>query len=600
MQVRVLVPLFLLCALGCQRTNPAHLAGPSPDLGPPIAAAPWPGFSTSSTRIDFGDVLVDGQLQRALTIINTDAEPHSLAEAALEGDDANQFALDGSGCVARRYPGGSDCTLTVDFTPGHAGMARARLLLLSDTGDRTTVDLAGTANAGAPLLKVSPTHFDFPPLEAGSSSFADFGLHNVGDGTASFDVRLDGDDVFQLRSGSCHGQLHPSQACAVSVTFAPKAARAYAAQLVITSSSGPSLTVAIAGTGHVPAALALTASGTFSDQFLGDPFQTVTYHVANHGADATGALLVHLDDTAGGGFVVDSDGCNGQVLSGGAGCDIQVRLAPTTNGLQLAGLSVSGTPGGYVSATLQSTVKEHASLFLQFGNPDFGKVSDSITKKLTFEIEGDELVGPLTADIAHGDLSGFTIATADSTCLGGQVFKQFDTCTIVVAFTARVVGQFQDQLTVAGPPLAAPSRQALHAELFSSSPLRFRPFYVAFGSQLSQPTSRSFTLQNMGTTDATALQLQLTGDGYSLSADDCSGHVLPSGGTCQAQVTFTPTVSGDFSGKLTATNNGDHGVAAFDANALIAPLPFTFTRARSSQAPCDSSASEGGLSCARP
>ena len=90
--------------------------------------------------------------------------------------------------------------------------------------------------------------------------------------------------------------------------------------------------------------------------------------------------------------------------------------------------------------------------------------------------------------------------------------------------------------------------------------LSLNPSSVAFGSvKVGSSQTNSVTLSNAGGSDLTVNQAALSGAGFSTS-NLALPLTLPAGGTASLSVTFAPTATGSFTGKVTFTNSDSSNV----------------------------------------
>ena len=102
----------------------------------------------------------------AVTIANTGAQPLHVADVAITGADAGDYAVSADGCRGVTIAPDGRCTVTVRFTPGGPGARPATLSFLANTagGSAHSVDLGGTgaepsvapAPPPAPPVAVTP------------------------------------------------------------------------------------------------------------------------------------------------------------------------------------------------------------------------------------------------------------------------------------------------------------------------------------------------------------------------------------------------------------------------------------------------------------
>jgi uncharacterized repeat protein (TIGR03803 family) len=110
------------------------------------------------------------------------------------------------------------------------------------------------------------------------------------------------------------------------------------------------------------------------------------------------------------------------------------------------------------------------------------------------------------------------------------------------------------------------------------------PPSVNFSNQALNQTSapKGVGLKNSGTSLLVVGGVTITGSGFAISADTCSGATLRIGKLCKVSITFTPTVPGKVTGTLAFTDNASNspqtaplsGTGAEPATLLPASVPF--------------------------
>lgn len=102
--------------------------------------------------------------------------------------------------------------------------------------------------------------------------------------------------------------------------------------------------------------------------------------------------------------------------------------------------------------------------------------------------------------------------------------------------------------------------------------LAIAPASHNFGTvAINGTASQSFTISNSGEGDCTGLMVDVDGAGFSLGATDCGG-TLGAGESCSADVDFSPTAAGNFSGSLDADANEDSASAALSGAGSVDPV----------------------------
>ncbi len=237
---RMLAPaLMLVLGLLALAAGPAQAAPPDPS---PLLAQP--------AAQDFGLVPVDqGEQSTNVWIQNAGSVDVQLSAATLDGDSA--FRVTSDGCAGQLLAAGQGCNLGVGFDPA-AGDAYAATLHVPTSGF-ADLDVALRGVGGVEQVTLDPPALDFAALAAGDSAVRTLRLTNSGSLPFQFIVAIpSGGDVgaFHVEHDGCSlQQLATGAACDMAVRFAPSAAGAYAATLLLVGGSSQPVVVQMHGSG---------------------------------------------------------------------------------------------------------------------------------------------------------------------------------------------------------------------------------------------------------------------------------------------------------------------------------------------------------------
>jgi hypothetical protein len=164
------------------------------------------------------------------------------------------------------------------------------------------------------------------------------------------------------------------------------------------------------------------------------------------GAPRTGMLAISLSGAGASDFT--AEGCSG-ALDPGAGCAIAVHFLPASAGAKSATLTVSGSPGGVVTASL--TGKALPEFELSPASYDFGEVPQGTPPiSTTFTFKNNRATS-ITYDffVSEAGLSPFSLGTGH-TCVKNGMLLSGGSCTINVLFKGGswLGYQYRDQLAV--------------------------------------------------------------------------------------------------------------------------------------------------------
>jgi hypothetical protein len=310
-----------------------------------------PILSVAPTSFDFGSELVgETSDPHTFTVTNAGTAPLFIGQVSLAGTDAGAFAIGTEDCSGFSLEPGEECTVDVTFKPTSGADFSARLEL-SGNAPTASVDLAGTGVA--PAFSVSPTSVDFGPRLIGAAGAAEtVSVTNAGSAPLEIDtVLVTGTNPadFAIEGDECSGEtLAPAGECSVAVTFAPTAAAARAANLVL-AGNAPSAVVPLQGTGTFPVFAASPTSLDFGAAQIGGTTaaQTVTLTSAGTGPVTVGQVSVGGAAPGSFAIVAGSDECSGETLAPAATCTVEVAFAPTAAGSLEATLVFAGSAPSY-------------------------------------------------------------------------------------------------------------------------------------------------------------------------------------------------------------------------------------------------------------
>jgi hypothetical protein len=212
------------------------------DKGPPILE-----LDPSSRHVDFGEVGVDDEKTKRLTVYNRgNAElhitnmtfPYGFAAKSNECED-KQVVIEAQG----------SCKVMITFLPTQAIPYSDNLVISSNAvGEPTQVKLSGEGIIYKPVLGVQPDSLKFEKVEIGTESQTQLlTLLNKGKGKLTVQ-KLTPPDGFLVTKDECSGQTiepKPESRCQIGVTFKPDGAnepKDYEDSLTIEMENGDSPT----------------------------------------------------------------------------------------------------------------------------------------------------------------------------------------------------------------------------------------------------------------------------------------------------------------------------------------------------------------------
>jgi hypothetical protein len=288
---------------------------------------------------------------------------------------------------------------------------------------------------------------------------------------------------------------------------------------------------------HSPTAARLSVD---DDDFQFDPLNAmgqsvpVDFTFTNQGMQPTGALTVSLHGNDAAAFTVVKDSCSGQVLAGGAQCQLRVAMTSVLAGPLQATLRVQGDPGGLVKVQLSGTVTPGALAVSPIkGELDVvqGQASSPIT--LHVSNQGAAPSGTLSLDFPPE-------LTVDDQC-SGKDLAGGEGCDVSVSLAAgfdAVAGDTRS-LVYVHSPAAGDATAALLERITSAAVLQVSN--VVFGA-VYDSADRTATIRNIGGAASGEVQVSLADTSvlasFTISKDGCAAQTLPPLGTCDVSVHF--------------------------------------------------------------
>jgi len=481
--------------------------------------------------------------------------------------------------------GGSECTISVTFTPTTAA-SRPGTLTIVQGGNNSpnVVTLTGTG-VNTPYLTLSPTSLTFAnqtvdtaspyqTVTVGNSASTSLTLNNppFSFGGASF-----------AQTNNCPGSLAQNKTCTVNIAFLPTENGPFSAYLYVssnTSSLVPTTYVTMSGNGVVGApALTLSATGlVFNPQTIGikSPAQNVI--VTNTSNVAVTIFGTSITGTASADYTMS--GCVTTLYPGGV-CYMYVSFDPAAAGTRPATVNLAdSTTVGTHSFTLTGTGV--APTFTLSFNPT----------KVTF------------ADLAVGATSGnFPVQTTNTGDAPVSIERVSTTgdfrinstgcvtalrvgsyCTTNVEFDPTGTGARNGTLVFEDAATGSPHSVTLTGNGLTAAPLAIAtPDTIDFGPQANGTTSPypaplTVNLDNIGNVPFDASNVSITGANagdFQISFGNCAGNIVTPGRSCYVQVNFTPTATGARTATLSFKNGAGTQTATLTGTGVAATYALT-------------------------
>ena len=448
-------------------------------------------------------------------------------------------------------PAGASCAVTVHFQPtaGPDGLESGQLQIMTNTGLlQYRVYLEGLRSSQ------SLTSYFLQCCEIAPS--IQFGIQFVGATPLPRVLALTNADVQQVtlsgftvtgpftQTNNCSGPLASHASCRVAISFVPTGniSNATGTLAVNFSGQGSPLTVKLAGTGEILAALGVSPLQlAFGNVILGTSL-TLPLTLTNSSSGTLSLSAFNLSSN-----YTQTNDCNGS-LGPGATCTVNVTLTPSALGDQSGSLSIdfsgNGSPQVISLSGTAITALEISPQQLTFGQQDVGVASSPQTVSM-----GNAGAVPLT--VSSVSISG-GIQLLDNSCPTTLAASFY--CTMEVEFTPTAVGSRSGTLTV-----IASDFEGTHVVLLSGTGVvvpivGLSPTSLTFAGQLVGVASgaQAVTLSNTGSAALSLTSIAASGD--FTETNNC-GTSLAVNATCSIGVTFTPMAGGTRSGSITLTDN---------------------------------------------
>jgi hypothetical protein len=520
---------------------------------------------------------------------------------SIGGTNASQFALGTDGCTGVSLPAnGGTCTVALHFAPttsGSAGSVAATLLVAGSPGGTAAATLTGSAVPGADLVFASPTQAFGNVVGGSNSGDVPVTVTNAG-GVASGPLSsvLGGANVtaFGLGADACKGQpLAAGASCVVNVHFVPAPGALGLQQASLSVSAAPGGTATMTLTGNAVTAAALTVApssvswGTIAQGAISPDAAIV---VTNGGGVATGVLAVSLGGADEGQFAIAADACTGQTLAPSATCTVSAHFAPSlgTLGTQQATLTVGGTPGGSVPATLIGTASSPLSVAPTTQSLGIAAAgSPSAPVSFTVTNSSATAVGPLAVTLEGANGAQFALGSA-GTCNGTKLAPGA-TCVVAVTLapTTGTVGAMTAALVVSAGA-GTSTQAALTGTAVKSATLAFAATTQSFATVVQGQSSSDvpLTLTNTGGVPSGSVSTSLAGANASqfvVVSDGCAGQIVAAGASCTVTARFSPAAASLGALQATFTASATPGGASIVTLSGTAVTPAALGVSPSSQ-----------------
>ena len=357
----------------------------------------------------------------------------------------------------------------------------------------------------------------------------------------------------------CSAPLAAGEACTLTISATPTAARPIIGSVSIAAGPGPSNTLSImVSDGSTGGPASFTISPPAID--LGDvpmgtvaPPQTITLTTSS---TVTGLTVA----STGADIAIDKSATNcGATLAAGASCVVVVNFTALSFGNKNSDAIVINVGGVNKTVPVIANVPYPATLVIDPSAPASLSVNDGETgPNIPFTIvnSGGLATGGLTVALAGADAADFHIA--NNTCF---LLAPLATCTFSVVFepSMQSAAARTAALTVTDTGVSAFSLSVpLTATVLAPSYVAITPSSANLGQVLVGATGSAnvFTVINTRA-DPSTVTVSLASGEFTLASDSCTGKTLaPGDERCTFAVAFAPRTAGVKMGTLTVDATG--------------------------------------------
>jgi hypothetical protein len=520
-------------------------------------------FAISSTSLAFGNqTLNTASAAQTITLTNS-SKTESVRIGRPSSSDA-AFAVDSSRCALIIGPGAS-CAMSVAFTPSSpkpytatASLQPIGVSCSSCSYPAQTLSFSGDGVASGPVITPSPASLDFGSQLLDSFTPLTITLTNSSKTETVLVASLStSDSGFLYQVQNCSNAIAPGASCALMVTFSPKVAQSYRANLLFSvvdpncsSCALPSQSIALTGTGTSPAASLLpdglnfkTAAGTISAA------QTAT--LSNTGSAPLTITSIALSSDPNGSFS-QTNNC-GASLAVGASCSFSITFSPAAPSEIHGALTITESPG-----SLLQSINLHGTAPVP--PPPVATFTPS---SLSFTAVAGTISAAQKVELSNTGGSPLTIQLISVLSVPVGLFSQTNNCGVSLAAGASCT--FSVTFSPDSPHIdpgeivvydnASGSQQSVNLSGTATAPpaaMTISPASLDFGSQPINTSSagQAVTLVNSSTQSVMVSSASSSDPAFATSLGNCSQALVP-GASCALTVTFVPSSAKTYSATIT-------------------------------------------------
>jgi len=382
---------------------------------------------------------------RIVLVHDLSGNPLTVSSVAIGGTQAADFAQTNT-CSAA-LPGGTDCSVSVSFTPPLIGPETATLTVTATgaIGSPTTITLQGTgASDGVPSFNPN-SDVDFGSVLEGSSNQQTVMLTNTGTGPLAISsvVMTQGAPDF-TQTNNCPASLAVNVSCNIVVTYNANVLGYDSGTLTLTDDSPTSPeTVSIFGNGALPIAQLSSTSWNYGSWAVGSTSFLQNFFMTDNGGFPLTFSRIAITGPNAGDFQITANTCGASVAAYN-NCGVTVVFVPSVYGPESASLTFTDNSnnlaGSMQAVTLTGTgvnVAQLSAASLNFGNQVTNVASGPRTETLT---------NYGSSALAITNIAATGPFTQTNNC--GSSLAAKASCKITINFTPPALGSQTGSLSV--------------------------------------------------------------------------------------------------------------------------------------------------------
>ena len=525
---------------------------------------------SAPASVEFGDVTVDSQGSRTITLVSNGSAPVTVNTIDVAGASFSGAPL----VLPQVLQPNQQMSLKLKFNPKTEGDANGTVTVSSNatTNSKIAVKIHGKGVAGStPSFSASASSLSFGDVPLGSQATKTVTVTSTGTAPATITgAAVTGTSYTATYAGvavqnlSAPITLQPGQQVTFSVVFDPTTAVAANGQLSLSTDTGSPVNVALTGNGVQDTSPALTVSAPSLDfGHVQVGAKSVQQLILT--SSGTAPVTISSSTIAGQGFQISSVTYPAGIsnwpatLNPGQQVVLSITFAPDatnsfTGDLALASDASGGTANIPLSGTGDAVAA--ANLTLSTTSINFGQaqIGTKASRTLTLTSTGN---APLDINTITVSGAAFSVGTL-SLPVTLQPNQQL---TVTVTFDPTTEGADAETLTVTSNDPSGPATVSLGGNgTTSAAPqLTVSPTSVNFGNvPLNVASNQSVTLTSTGTAPVTISAATASGPPFTGSGATFPVTLNPNP-SVTLQVQFTPTATGAASGQLTLTSDSTIG-----------------------------------------